>query len=140
MTAKHKKPPAIVVPEVGEPGHWATGIVPDEVNRNHPTQRWRRSGNDQGSAWAEPDATPYGWFRLADGTEILFNRAYVPMHRRAPDGSITRAVCSEWVDYESQFWIYNSGKPGPLYDPAIKARCDMVLRAWGFEPRKGRRR
>lgn len=43
------------------------------------------------------------------------------MHRRAGRHHHARLP--------SQYWIYSSGKPEPLHDAAIKARCDAVLRA-----------
>jgi hypothetical protein len=83
---------------------------------------------------------PYGTWTLADGALVLFNRYYAPMHKRAPDGSITswpkpytndhNPSGPTWVKWTSQSWLYDDATPEPQKRKAgIKA-----LEAWGLSP------
>lgn len=62
---------------------------------------------------------PYGTWTLEDGSEVLFNRRYAPMHRRSPEGQISSwpkpfkndhdPKSSTWVRWTGQTWLYNDG-------------------------------
>lgn len=48
---------------------------------------------------------PYGYFRDANGREIIFNRRYRLLWQRLPNGEIQRATPNEWVDWVHQAWF-----------------------------------
>jgi hypothetical protein len=48
---------------------------------------------------------PYGYFRDANGREIIFNRRYRLLWQRLPDGTIERANPHEWIDWIEQSWF-----------------------------------
>lgn len=88
------------------------------------------------------DLLPYGRWTCADGSQVLFNRYYAPMHRRARDGTLTawptpflnhrRPGSETWVDWETQEWLYNDATPEPdKVRNAVKA-----LAAWTIAPPK----
>lgn len=53
---------------------------------------------------------PYGYWQKADGSQILFDRNYVPMLRRDPDGSNARICPPVWVQWIDQQWFWGTGK------------------------------
>lgn len=83
---------------------------------------------------------PYGKWICADGSEVLFNRNYGPMHRRRPDGTITSwpppfwndddPKSPTWVHWLRQEWFYDDG----VREPEKRKRGIEALAAWGLEP------
>jgi hypothetical protein len=50
----------------------------------------------------------YGQWITADGTVVLFDRKYRPRWRRTPDGTVTPADPSQWVDgIVQESWFYS---------------------------------
>jgi hypothetical protein len=76
---------------------------------------------------------PYGVWRCADGSELLFNRRYKVLHAR--DGqrrplSIEPNIRIEWKE---QSWYYDDATP-----PMDKVRQALAaLAEWGIDPPKG---
>lgn len=73
---------------------------------------------------------PYGVWRCADGTEVLFNRRYDPMRRRLPDGSVQGVDPGERIDFVEQAWFFDDGT-SPDVDRATADLCRRVLKEWG---------
>jgi hypothetical protein len=83
---------------------------------------------------------PYGVWTLEDGSKVLFNRRYAPMHRRYPDGTITSWPApyvndhvpgsSTWVEWGTQTWFYDDGIPE---QEKVNRGC-RALWEWGLEP------
>jgi hypothetical protein len=54
-----------------------------------------------------PGTLPYGWWREADGCEVAFSHAYVPMFRVHPDGRVTRCDPNEFIEFVITCWFYD---------------------------------
>ena len=53
---------------------------------------------------------PYGVFQREDGSDVLFNRNYVPTLQRDADGSNVRPCSPVWVDRRRQGYFWGNGK------------------------------
>ena len=77
---------------------------------------------------------PYGIWREADGAEVIFNRGYTPLWRRAPDGTVTRIPhnpdAKVWIEWVKQTFLYETRTP-PDRNKAVRQRCEALLREWG---------
>jgi hypothetical protein len=85
---------------------WPLGH-PTDVGRPQvglPRHRWT-SGHRWDGSWPVR-GLPYGWFFLQDGSEVCFNRDYVPMYRVFPDGRVERADPNQFYEYIIQCWFY----------------------------------
>ena len=81
-------------------------------------------------ATPQPGCLPYGWWTLADGSEVLFSRTYTPLWHRDPSGVVTRADPSEWIHWTKQSWFFDdSNHPGR--NKQTRARCEAILARWG---------
>lgn len=69
---------------------------------------------------AMADNLPYGRYVLADGSTVLFNRNYKPIHDR-----------ERWVPWVRQEWFYYDGNP-PWANKETLIRCLEIL--GGREP------
>ena len=69
---------------------------------------------------------PYGEWTCSDGSRVLFNRRYMPMWQRKPDGTVSRVDPNKWVDWVSQRWFYNDDNP-PRYNVETRVRLVRIL-------------
>jgi hypothetical protein len=60
---------------------------------------------------------PYGVWDRADGSQVLFDRNYVPQLERDPDVGSARLAQPVWVSWSRQRWFWGSGGLG---FPSIK--------------------
>jgi hypothetical protein len=93
---------------------------------------------------------PYGWWIERDGSCVLFNRYYVPIWRRTPDGNVSAVTGpwrygKKWIDWVRQAYFYNDGCL-PWHYPEVREFLeDEVLGCWfgvvvAPEPKAQRRR
>lgn len=52
---------------------------------------------------------PYGVWDREDGSQVLFDRNYVPQLERDPDGERARLSQPVWVRWSRQRWFWGSG-------------------------------
>lgn len=73
---------------------------------------------------------PYGLWRLENGREILFNRAYQPIWERAPEAPPKPADRNEWVQGAScaQVIFFYDDACVPYRDSNTRKSCEEVLR------------
>ncbi len=71
---------------------------------------------------------PYGVFQREDGSEVLFNRNYVPTLQRDADGSNVRPCSPVWVDGRRQGYFWGNGKTAW---PSRKLKRDAWARRHG---------
>jgi hypothetical protein len=93
-------------------------------NSKYPT--WRR---------AQYRHLPYGAWVTQDGTVVLFDRDYCPLHRRSPGATSPTALTgSEWVvNIVSETFLYTD-RDAPWVDPLTRQRCVQALRDFGVRP------
>lgn len=48
---------------------------------------------------------PYGFWKVATGRIVVFNRGYLPIWQRFADGEIRRANAGEWVRWIEERWF-----------------------------------
>jgi hypothetical protein len=93
-----------------------------------------RPPNSKSPWWRQPKNRhlPYGAWVTRDGTVVLFDRDYCPLHRRAPGAASPTAMTgSEWVrDIVSETFLYND-QNSPSVDPLTRARCLQALKDFG---------
>jgi hypothetical protein len=56
-----------------------------------------------------PRGLPYGWWFLQDGSEVVFNRDYLPQYRVWPDGRVERADPTQFYEFIIQCWFWQDG-------------------------------
>lgn len=71
---------------------------------------------------------PYGVFQREDGSEVLFNRNYVPKLQRDTNGSNVRPCPPVWVDRQRQSYFWSNGKTAR---PSRKLNWDAWARRHG---------
>lgn len=71
---------------------------------------------------------PYGVWDREDGSEVLFNRNYVPTLQRDADGSNVRPCPPVWVGRKGQIYFWGNGKTAW---PSRKLKCDAWARRHG---------
>ena len=61
----------------------------------------------------EPAANklPSAWWLVADGREVIVDRAYRPLRERRPGGPAYKPEPGEWYDLVAQRWLYFSSGP-----------------------------
>jgi hypothetical protein len=72
---------------------------------------------------------PYGVWQRPDGSEVLFDRNYVPILQRDADGGNVRPCPPVWVEREKQQWFWGSGSTG--FPIAKKAKTGSWARTHG---------
>jgi hypothetical protein len=97
----------------------------------HWTKRSRRKPTKYERMRAE---LPYGIWREADGSEVLFNRDYWPLWRRKPDGTVSRVDDpirhgKMWIHWVAQDHFFNDSNP-PWHNAATRELCEAILRDW----------
>jgi hypothetical protein len=76
---------------------------------------------------------PYGIWRCADGSELLFNRRYEVIHARDRRGKPLSIEPNSRVEWAEQKWYYTDVTP-----PFDKIRAGLAaLAAWGIAAPKG---
>jgi hypothetical protein len=66
-----------------------------------------RRGLGAGAEESSRSKLLYGEWTTADGTVVLFDRKYRPRWRRTPDGIVTPADPSKWIDdILQEAWFY----------------------------------
>lgn len=60
---------------------------------------------------------PYGIWDRADGSQVLFDRTYVPQLERDADGGNVRISQPAWVKWAKQRWFWGSG---PQAFPSVR--------------------
>ena len=113
---------------------WATGVLVP-LAPSHAPQRGPRRFPPSHSL-PPPDTLPYGWWTLADGSHVLFDRGYCPLWARTPQGVVTAADPTQWTEWVWQSWLYDDSNP-PWRNKATRARCEAVLARWGVAEIKG---
>jgi hypothetical protein len=79
-----------------------------------------------------PAPDPYGIWRCADGTELLFDRSYTAIWIKHPDGSVKRtAGYPDNLVHEELFWC--DGPTQPERSWKARRKLDCILREWGLE-------
>lgn len=80
---------------------------------------------------------PYGKWTCEDGSEVLFNRDYCPLWKRAPDGTVSPMSPNTWVEHndKNEEWFFTDGDR-PVDSKKSLRRCLAVLREWGVEDRR----
>ena len=82
-----------------------------------------------GAAMSSP-RLPYGFWTIADGSEVLFNRRYKPLYERAGD-HVTPADPDRWFDdIAAQHWFWRDTTP----EAERRTIGASVLLAWGVAP------
>lgn len=76
------------------------------------------------------DVLPYGKWTRAHGSEVLFNRHYMPIWERSPDGVVRPADHDEWVDYQHTEYFYFDGN-APRHNADTRERLNQLLKSWG---------
>jgi len=77
-----------------------------------------------------PPTDPYGIWRCADGTEVLFDRSYCGIWIKHPDGSVERtADYPDNVVHQELFWC--DGPTQPERSWKTQRKLDRLLREWG---------
>lgn len=71
---------------------------------------------------------PYGVWDREDGSEVLFNRNYVPTLRRDANGSNVRPCPPVWVDRRRQSYFWGNGNTAL---PSRKLKPDAWARRHG---------
>lgn len=84
-------------------------------------RKWRKANTNK---WREDRRKnlPYGIWTLEDGGQVLFNRYYLPLWERRPDGTIIprdhtpwgtapNPEDGRWVKWKTQRWLYDDGTP-----------------------------
>lgn len=71
---------------------------------------------------------PYGVFQREDGSEVLFNRNYVPIIQRDADGSNARLCPPVWVEWKVQSYFWGNEKTAW---PCRKLKQDAWARRHG---------
>jgi hypothetical protein len=56
-----------------------------------------------------PRGLPYGWWFLQDGSEVVFNRDYLPQYRVWHDGRVERADTRQFYEFIGQYWFWQDG-------------------------------
>ena len=72
---------------------------------------------------------PYGKWTTEDGREVLFNRDYMPIWQRLPDGTVSVADKDEWVPWVRQDQFYHDGN-GPWHYITTRRNCQSILDMW----------
>jgi hypothetical protein len=75
---------------------------------------------------------PYGKWKCADGTEVLFNRDYRPIWKRHPNGTVEAADPDEWVKFTSQEYLFGDHNT-PDGNRETYRICINQLRDWNVE-------
>lgn len=81
-----------------------------QVQDSDRTAEWPlEMGGGRNLPWHNIDL-PYGYWQRNDGSQVLFNRNYVPMLQRDADGANARACPAVWIDSREQRWFWATGK------------------------------
>jgi hypothetical protein len=80
------------IPDPSRPTEWALDIRGGRITSRHNLD------------------LPYGVFQREDGSEILFNRNYVPTLQRDANGSNVRPCPPVWVDRRRQSYFWGNEK------------------------------
>jgi hypothetical protein len=110
---------------------WAEGLLVPLRAGYEPQRgpcRFPPIGGDR--ATPQPGCLPYGWWTLADGSEVLFSRTYTPLWHRDPSGVVTRADPSQWIHWVRQEWFHDDSNP-PNRNRQTRERLIAVLARWG---------
>jgi hypothetical protein len=75
---------------------------------------------------------PYGKWRCADGTEVLFNRDYRPIWKKHPNGAIVAADPDEWINFSKQEYFFGDHN-SPDENRDSYRTCINQLQNWGVE-------
>jgi hypothetical protein len=71
---------------------------------------------------------PYGKFIFEDGSQILFNRYYIPIVDRKPIADINQEMQLRIQDAKKQ-WFYKDSNP-PWRDKEILKKSETILKAF----------
>jgi hypothetical protein len=75
------------------------------------------------------DPLPYGRWTCRDGTQVLFNRSYVPLWRKPPD--LPAEQCERhWVSDRVRQEFFGDDCRNPSRDPATLVHCLRALAEW----------
>ena len=75
----------------------------------------------------EAQLHPYGIWRLDDGAEVMFDRAYRPMWLRGRPGEpAIRMSGLEWVAWDRQDYLFVGRVDLKLYKQLLKAEADFA--------------
>ncbi len=76
-------------------------------------------------------ALPYGLWKLADGSEVLFNRDYCPIWQRSAGGVVSGIAPDLDIRYQSSEHFYDD-RSAPYYNNKVTLKkCLAVLKDWG---------
>lgn len=76
---------------------------------------------------------PYGMWTLSDGTEVLFNRDYIPIYERIGQ-TVTVANPETYyknIDKDKNIFYYNDLNQ-PWINKTTYKKCIEILSEWGF--------
>ena len=69
---------------------------------------------------------PYGRYNCTDGSYVLFNRDYEPIHRVRADGSYSICDPTERIAHKSKEWFYSDENP-PWMNRLVLNSCVQRL-------------
>lgn len=80
---------------------------------------------------------PYGKWKCADGSEVLFNRDYTPIWLKSPKGKVTTIDLDTSVNFEDEPHFYYGDDDAPYYgNRTTFLICKSVLEDWKTERKK----
>lgn len=89
---------------------------PQAPDPRRSTERSLQMGKHRTLDWHNLDL-PYGVWDREDGSQVLFDRNYVPQLERGADGGNVRIPVPVWVGWASQQWFWGGG---PLAFPSVR--------------------
>lgn len=77
---------------------------------------------------------PYGFYKLSDGSQVMFNRNYQPLKKRSAEGILEGIKPNVWVnEIVGNKYLYNDSNPPSLSIETLH-RCLDALAEWEIEP------
>lgn len=75
---------------------------------------------------------PYGKWKCADGTQVLFNRDYCPIWQKSKNGVVSSIEPDIYIEKEGPGEFYFNDRTAPWYgDKQSLAECIGILEKWG---------
>ncbi|HEY1095635.1 MAG TPA: DUF5623 domain-containing protein [Alphaproteobacteria bacterium] len=82
---------------------------------------------------------PYGKWKCADGTEVLYNRDYCPLWARTPGGGVEALDPDTWVKYQGDSVSYFNNGDAPRWGSKDTLATGLaVLKEWGVDHKRPR--
>jgi hypothetical protein len=122
-------------PSAGETAPGVKGRLGERASNS--TRRALRKGKRPSDReyYRQRSMLPYGlWIERDTDALVLFNRYYVPIWRRSPDGKVT-AVTGPWrygklwIDWKQQEYFYHDGCT-PWHHPEVREFLEGILFDW----------